>query len=72
MAGQWGVSFNRWYPAEPGDGRSPWLYMENLDEGDRFTSASEAAFTALERRVYDPFGDGYRPLFKPVLHDRRH
>lgn len=73
MTGQWGVTFDKWLPETPADGRSPWSYLDDLDEGDRFRSASDCAFTIYERRVRDPFQDGFTPLFKPALrHDRRH
>ena len=72
MRAQWSIGFHRWAPEPPQDGRSPWEYVERLTERDRFQSASEAAFSIYEHRVYDPYGDGYVPLFHPVRHDRRH
>ena len=72
MKADWTVGFKRWTPEPPQDGRSPWEYLEDLTEHDRFGSASDAAFSIYERRVRDPYGDGFVPLFQPVRRDRRH
>jgi hypothetical protein len=72
MRGQWTVSFKRWTPEAPKDDRSPWEYLEDLTEHDRFASASDAAFTIYEHRVRDPYGDGFVPLFQPTRQDKRH
>ena len=71
MRGEWGVRFQKWLPDTPRDGRSPWTYLDDLHEEDRFESASDAAFTIYERRVRDPYRDGYTPLFRPERRDRR-
>lgn len=73
MTGDWSVRFDKWLPSNPTDGRSPWSYLDDLGESDRFASASECAFTIYERRVRDPYKDGYTPLFRPERRaDRRH
>ena len=72
MPGRWGVRFEKWLPETPRDGRSPWTYLEELDEADSFKSASDCAFTIYERRVRDPYQDGYVPLFRPERRDSRH
>jgi hypothetical protein len=73
MTGDWSVRFDKWLPQAPADGRSPWTYLDDLNEADRFASASECAFTIYEKRVRDPYRDGYTPLFRPCRGgDRRH
>ena len=65
MIADWTVRFDKWLPHTPADGRSPWTYFDDLNENDRFPSASECAFTIYEQRVRDPYLDGYTPLFRP-------
>lgn len=73
MTADWTVRFDKWLPGPPADDRSPWTYLDDLGETDRFLSASECAFTIYEQRVRDPYLDGYRPLFRPQRRgNRRH
>lgn len=72
VSAPWVLEFARWTPERPGDNRSPWEYLTDLSEHDRFATASDAAFTAYEHRVRDPYGDGYVPIFKPARRDPRH
>ncbi|MBX7249888.1 MAG: hypothetical protein K1X35_12700 [Caulobacteraceae bacterium] len=72
MPAEWSVRFDKWLPEAPRDGRSPWVYLDELDESDCFPTASDCAFSIYERRVRDPYQDGYTPLFRPARRDRRH
>lgn len=73
MTATWTVQFDKWLPEAPGDGRSPWTYLDDLAETDCFSTASDCAFTIYERRIRDPYRDGYTPLFRPARRgDKRH